>query len=253
MNRIEIVMNDMKYSGWLIDSLETLEQYRDMSNQSFKQGVKSLIKSNQHPSGWDHMVTRSDFGGILACAIESAHTKSNSPLLELANVYDGKMMTMALLITNGSKLILNDVGGYCIVSHDDYVVIDKYEKVKTYSVKVDTKYINIENDPQLEEYTKLNLPKFDKNYSHITNAIQLTRSEVKEILIEFKSNGGIGIWQYTTGMNIDQLYMFIDVGIEVGLYAFAINFNGTKTHAINELIKKYESQPRIVFFHQFVV
>lgn len=252
MNRIEITMNNMNYSGWLVSSLQELEEYREMTDKMFTKGVHSLIKSHEPIERWDHIAYKSEFGNLLMHALSSARAKGKSPMIELANIYDRKLMSMLDLITKGYKLLINDVGGYCYITHDNYKVVDNYVKKKYYYIRSNTKFINLENDPFLESYTMDNLSNLDKNYSYILDTQSLIKEELKSILIEFKSKGGSGIWQYTTAMAIEQLYMYIDTGIEVGLTDFVINFNSGKNIDIDELILMYEANQNINFSYSFV-
>ena len=72
-----------------------------------------------------------------------------------------------------------------------------------------TKWINLENDPKLESYTIENLGSIDNKFSYILKSGSLSQIDIIDILNKFKSNGGTGIWQYTTGMYIQIIYIAV--------------------------------------------
>ncbi len=245
-------MNNLNYEGWLASNLSELESYREMSDKRFTKGIHFLFKSHEAIERWDHVAYKSEFGALLKASTAKSALLGLSPLHELAKIYDEKMWSMANMIIKGYKLLINDVGGYCYITHDDYEVITEYTKKKYYKINDCTKWINLENDPHLEKYTQDILGSVDRNYSFILNTHDLLKSEIEEILTEFKNKGGTGIWQYTTAMDIEQLYMFIDTGIEVGLVNFEINFNAGSNMDIRELIAHYENNENINFKYNFV-
>ena len=252
MNRIKINMNNLKYEGWLLGSISDLEDYRESTDKLFKKGVQAIISNHIPIERYDHIANKTEFGGILLTASHKAAFECASPLIELGKMYDRKTRNMYEMIQKGHKLIINDIGGYCTITHDDYEIVKKYEKEKHFFVNTNTRYINIENDPWLEKYTTDHLTRLDKNYSHITQARNLDKNDLMEIFTKFKANGGIGIWQYTTAMDIKQLYMFINIGIESGLTEFIVNFNNGRNIDIDELIIYYKSIPTINFTANFV-
>lgn len=246
-------MNNMKYTGWLLESVKDLEDYREMSDTRFMKGINSVIQSHVPIERWNNVANKNEFSSIFRFAIAEAHAKGESVLKELANIYDVKMLNMFNSILDGKKLIVNSLGGYCFLTHDDYEIIDSYSKKMTYKIDNGTKFINLENDPTLEDFTINHLSKLDKNFSYILEASSLSKDELFDILIKFKNAGGIGIWQYTTASNIEQLYMFIDIGIEIGLKQFMIYFNAGNNMDIKELIAKYEINENIDFKYSFEV
>lgn len=247
MNRIKFEKGNLKYEGWLISDFDDLFDYKQMTDVSFATGFTSLIKSKVPVSRLDHLTYKNEFGNLLQHALSKCAVSGGSPLFALGEVYDEKLRNMGNHILNGNKLSVNDVGGYCFVDCD-YEIIDCYKKKIHSIINEGSSWINLENDPVLEKYTTEHLGNIDKNFSYVTETHSITKDELIDILIEFRNKGGRGIWQYTTAMNIDQLYMFIDSGIEVGLKNFVINFNSGSNDEIQRLIDVYSVDYSDIYF-----
>lgn len=252
MNKIKIEMMNLKYEGWLIANLNDLESYREMTDSTFNKNKHTLLRDYLPIERFDHIAYNSQYGNILKHVLNSTPGEDESHLTILSKMYDKKLRKMSELVSKGHKLIISYIGSYCTLLHDNYQIIDNYKKKITYEITTNTKWINLENDPYLESYTITNLSNIDRNYSYILESCNLDKSELTNILTEFKQQGGCGIWQYTTAMYIDQLYMYINTGIEVGLTNFEINFNAGRNMDIDSLINFYESNEKIKFNYNFV-
>lgn len=247
MLRIKFEKVNLKYEGWLISNLGDLFDYKEMTDSTFVNGIKSLIKTDVPVDRWDHLTYKNEFGNLLKHSLIKCETHGGSPLLTIGEVYDEKLRNMGNHILNGNRLLVNDLGGYCFVDCE-YEKVDYYKKKIHSVINENTTWINFENDPVLKAYTNEFLGNIDKNFSYVTETYSISKDELIDVLIEFKNKGGQGIWQYTTGINIDQLYMFIDSGIEVGLKNFVVNFNSGNNNSIQKLIDYYSDPANAIDF-----
>lgn len=128
-------------------------------------------------------------------------------------------------ILNNRIVLVNDLGGYCFID-GDYEEIEKPNKFIDYYISDNAHYINLENDPVLEPYTQKHI---GKDYSFILNMHECDIDDFKRIFTEFQAKGGKGIWQYTTGMDVAQMHVFMIAALEVGLTEFVFKFNADLT------------------------
>lgn len=242
MKYANVKQNNMLYENRIILlTVEDVYRYFDAIEPEFQNGIKSLIKTSETMERWGHLIRHNNFGSLLAMASAKTYINGGNTLLELAKVYDLKMFNMITYIISGKRIMVNDVGGYCFINHNSIIeYIDEPVRKIDYYISEHASYINLENDPILEDYTVRNFPDRSR-ISYIFNSFSLTQDELSCILQEFKSKGGYGIWQYTTAMDIDQLYMYINTGISVGLTDFIINFNAGTNKDIEDLIEFYKN------------
>lgn len=254
MKYANVTQNNLSYENRIIvESTGDLLEYFDSIEPEFRAGITALLKTKEPMGRWDHLIRSNNFGSVLAMAVTKTGMNGGNTLFELAKVYDKKLFTMMKYIIDGRVIMINNVGGYCFVSTDANVeYITKPSKKIDYFIAKNPNYINLENDPFLEDYTVNYFQRNNQSLSHVLNSFSLTKDELKEILTEFKSKGGIGVWQYTTAMDIDQLYMFIDTGIKVGLTEFIMNFNAGSNQDIVDLIDHYNKISNIKFESNFV-
>lgn len=106
----------------------------------------------------------------------------------------------------------------------------------TYTIKENTQYINLENDPELEERTRQYLGERDANYSHILNLHKFSKANLVKVFTEFKANGGSIVHVYTTGTNVPQMYEYFDAAKEAGLNDFVFEFNAGTGNGIDRFI-----------------
>lgn len=236
----------LEYEGWLIETLEDIVEYVAMIDPNFRKGIKSLLKTKVTPDRWDHLIRLDAFGGLLAYAFTKCNMSGGNILMSIGSALDVKITNFKKHILLGRKIIVNDIGGYCFL-HDEYEVVEHHKKKIEYYIGTG-KYINLENDPILEDYTCEHVP----NCSYILNTYSLTEDELKNVLIEFKENGGIGIWQYTTGTDIEQLYLFMKLGLEIGLTEYIFNFNSGLNDGLIEFINDFKDTNGIKFVYNGV-
>lgn len=224
----------------LLETFNELTEYMEFTSGRVVQQITRLLKSKVGPERWDHMITRTPEGGILAAAIMYCHTHGKSPLLEMDGIIQKKYLNMADKIAKGEKLLVNPLGGYCTMGDDVSILSETTFETAfqlTYTIKKNTQYINLENDPELEERTRQYLGERDPNYSHILNLHKFSKKDLVTVFTEFKENGGSIVHVYTTGTNVPQMYEYFEAAKEAGLNDFVFEFNSGTENGIDRFIK----------------
>lgn len=224
----------------LLETLSELAEYMEFTSGRVVDQMKRLLKSKVAPDRWDHMITRTPEGSILAATLAYCQMNSKSPVFEIDGLIQQKFLTMADHIAKGKSLLVNPLGGYCAMPDDVEITSESTFETAfqlTYTIKKDTKCINLENDPELEERTRQYLGDLDPNYSHILNLHKFSKSDLVKVFTEFKQNGGSIVHVYTTGTNVPQMYDYFDAAKEAGLNDFIFEFNAGTDNGISEFIE----------------
>lgn len=224
----------------LLENFNELTEYMEFTSGRVMAQITRLLKSKVGPERWDHMITRTPEGGILAAAIMYCQTHGKIPLLEMDGIIQKKYLNMVDKISKGQKLLVNPLGGYCTMG-DDVVILSEttFETAfqLTYTINKNTQYINLENDPELEERTRQYLGERDPNYSHILNLHKFSKDDLIKVFTEFKENGGSIVHVYTTGTNVPQMYEYFEAAKDAGLNDFVFEFNAGTENGISEFIQ----------------
>lgn len=224
----------------LLETFNELTEYMEFTSGRVVDQITRLLKSKVGPERWDHMITRTPEGGILAAAIMYCQMHNKSPLLEMDGIIQQKYLNMADKIAKGQKLLVNPLGGYCTMGDDVAILSETTFETAfqlTYTINKNTQYINLENDPELEERTRQYLGERDPNYSHILNLHKFSKDDLIKVFTEFKENGGSIVHVYTTGTNVPQMYEYFDAAKEAGLNDFVFEFNSGTENGISEFIQ----------------
>lgn len=245
--RTNNLMN-VELEGWLIESCENILEYYEMQQPSIATGVRALLSSSSSRD-LRHLFRHNHFGALATLAQTKCEFSGGSLLGNIAQAFDSKMDAIKVHVLNGRKVLINDLGGYCFFE-GDYEIVENPQKFIDYYIGKNTKYINLENDPFLEVYTHKNIP--DKDFSWVLNMHECDIDDFKRIFTEFKENGGVGIWQYTTGMDVAQMHTFMIAGLEVGLTEYIFNFNAGIDERIEEFCEVYEKLDHINFTYKEV-
>lgn len=242
---IEYPHNKGLHETWLIRDSEDLVEYFEMVSERAAKYLNRLITSQVNPNRWDHMISKTPEGIIMAATLNSCKVFGGSPILE----YDNHMSRMHWsmiehVIIRGTPLVVNNVGGYFPLD-DESMVIKEWkhipERVHTYHIAVDCKHINLENDDTLEQHTieymrKLGY-KSHKEFSYICDLHQYNQSELTEIFNKFVKCGGEEVYVYTTGTNVQQMYDYSKAALDAGIRIFKFEFNSGTDESIEEFIK----------------
>lgn len=228
------------HGTWLLlDSFDSLAEYMEFTSGRVVDQMKRLLKSKVGPDRWDHMITRTPEGSILAATLAYCQMNSKSPVFEIDGLIQQKFLTMADHIAKGKTLLVNPLGGYCSMP-DDVAILSEtpFETSfqKTYVINEGTRYINLENDPELEERTRQYLGQQDPEFSYVLNLHKFSKSDLVEVFSEFKTKGGEVVHVYTTGTNVPQMYEYFEAAQEAGLNTFVFEFNSGTGNGISDFI-----------------
>lgn len=240
------------YEGILLRNHEDLWQYMEVCSKEIELGIRSVFKSSEPAERWDHLLSTGDggvFAGLFTMSIAESRMKGLNPLMNLDAVILRKYMAMTKSLNEGNIIVINKMGGWCINGDNEYVIHgeEPYSPMRNYYIgkKGQTRLINLENDPFVEEFTRVHLYKADNNYSIIKNMFHWKKADFIEVLSEFKRAGGEGIWVYTTGSDVDQMYIYTISALEVGLHEFNFIFNAGRTPEIEEFVTWCKNQPNV--------
>jgi len=215
--------------------------------------ITKFITSGEGSNRYDHVL-----GGLrptekplaqLAVAYGSLHEKNPIYMLPIAKEMALNSVRETLISTCG-PVFMNSNGGFTPTMNknkdgewEDYLEIveerkfDTFEHKVKYWIRPGTKYMNLENDWELEKDAVEWLRNNDKNYSYITELSTLhLRYQLPHLMKEFVDNGGTHIYVYTTGQNFMQMYDYSKVAIRAGIKNFVFDFNSGMDNNINEFI-----------------
>lgn len=226
---------------WIIisNTAELMEYFEFVSGKVVDQTTR-LIKSKAPSERWDHMITQSHEGSILAAAVLDCKINGGSPILKMDSHLQNKFLTMLDYVVEGKELLVNRMGGFCWMVPEYQIlntsIVDTGFK-PTYIINDNTKYINLENDPDLEARTKEFLGAIDPNFSYVLNLHKHSEEELVKIFNDFKSKGGQFVHVYTTGMNVPQMYEYFSAAIKAEIDNFVFEFNSGISDGIQSFIE----------------
>ena len=237
------------FEGVYIDSLESLNDYMENSLYEFKSGIRATIKCMRN--GNNHIGTRdNEFGAIVNLAQCNVEIHGGMLLKECANVFDQKYESIRNLITSGKRVCINTRGGYCTVNEEFEIVENDIGNDPNIHIH-NSKWINMENDPFLEQYTINNLRRID-SFSYVTNAYKFNSSEILSIFKKFVENGGEGLWQYTSASDEIQLKMLCENAIIAGLKKIHIVYNQPLTETLHQMNAMFLKSNDIMFTYEVI-
>ena len=219
---------EAKYTA--LTTVDDVNDYAESLGHHVENAVTRMLKSKVPIDRWDHMITRDDQGGVIGAAVQTANVRGTNPIYEVGPLYDQKIQSFFQMVAAGTTILVNSNGGYCPFDPDYHTIIEEVEytapeKFK-YKIKKGTKYINLENDPNLEPNAANYLRKVDPNYSWITNLYNVSEDRLCEILTEFREAGGEVVYVFTTATNVEQMYLYsrciIDAGIRKVEFKFSV-------------------------------
>jgi len=227
----------------VISSLADFVEYSQILSDGVNDTCVRLIKSGVNPSRWDHMIRREDADCVVSAGIVSATVKGGVIFSEIATAMSTKLQNMATMLDQGETLLVNTVGGYCMYDDEYHTIISESEFVTpdTHVIKKSTKYINLENDPELESHVVNYLKPIDPNFSYVKKLRDYPCARLTEVLKEFKQNGGEVVYVYTTGLDVPQMEDYAEAIIksEIKNVEFEFNCGMDENHA--HVIKHLEN------------
>lgn len=232
----------------MIDTPETLSEYNALLEQTTTDKISSVLASKVAPDRWDHMCGDSLGGSLLAAGWSQAYVEGNSnPLLNMVAHALQNTSVFTTAIANGETILVNDKGGYCYYDPNYHTIIDSSDNITptNYFIPKNTKYINLENDAELELKAIKYLDDVDPNYSYITHLASFDIPQLIEIFTLFKQAGGEVVYVYTTGINVSQMFDYTEAAISAGLLRFEFEFNAGMDDAIQEFLDDFDSNTAI--------
>ncbi len=240
MKNVTVKMPHCEASWILIKTADELLEYFEYTSNKVVEQTKRLIKSDVEVNRWDHMITKSHEGSILAANIIDCQFNGKNPILNMDSIMQLKFNNMLADLMKGRELLVNSVGGYCFMAPEFEILGEEVfdTSIKpTHTINENTKYINLENDPELEKRTVEFLSKLDENYSYILNLHHYSEEALVEVFTQFKANGGQFVHVYTTGFNVPQMYSYHQAALTAGLVDFVFEFNSGITEGIQGFIE----------------
>jgi hypothetical protein len=225
---------------WIIlSNPDELLEYSAHVSEKVVEQTSRLLKSQSNPSRWDHMITATPEGSILAGALAECQIKGGRPLLAMDSIMQRKFMNMLEHIIKGEEVLVNRRGGYCTMHKDFEIlstsVLDTSFK-PTHVINENTTYINLENDPELEARTKQYLGERDPNFSYVLNLRKYDKDSLVAVFSDFKAKGGKIVHVYTTGMDVPQMYEYFEAAQVAGLNDFVFEYNSGISDGIQGFI-----------------
>lgn len=235
----------------MLESLEDFYKYSKTFQLKAEEFICKIIKSSLPVDRWDHVWDESEEGSLFSAAINKCKIVGGSPLVEYSLLLDKKIKAILFSMIEGHTILINKVGGWMPLSDDAQVIkTEEYiqEREFTHHIPDNTRYINLENDPVLEQHTKDYLSLRDENYSYILNLRRYSHEELVNVFTEFKEKGGHTVYVYTTGSDVQQMYDYSESAIAAGIRNFIFEFNSEVTDQIHHFLDYIESQATVLSF-----
>lgn len=215
--------------------------------KGLKEYLKKIIKSKVPVNRWDHCCSKGQGESIFTLSVNLSYINCINPIYLMDNVLQTKMKNFYENIEKYGNVIVNDNGGYCHLIEDMEITSEEsfsfeIEDLLTYVVKPNTQYINLENDPMLENYTKEYLGNIDPNFSYILNLRKFSIDNLVKVFNEFNDNDGHTVYLYTTGMDIPQMYDYSNALIKSNLNNIIFHFNAGINDDILGVIEYLKNQ-----------
>lgn len=224
-----------------LKTINDVHEYMEHLGHDVSEAIAKLIRSDIMPENWDHVRMSGSKGGVLRASVMTAYVKETNPLYEIDSLIQTKLMNMMKEIVKGEVVLVNMNGGYCTFSEDYHTILCEVEfddtPKDTSVINKNTKYINLENDPELEKRTIEYLSQQDKNYSYVLNLRNYDVAALTEIFKSFVQNGGEVVYVYTTGLDVQQMFDYSEALIAAGIKHVEFEFNCGKHEKHDEVIK----------------
>lgn len=215
----------------LITALSDLIPYFDAVSSACVETFVRLMKENISPEQWKNHVESNQDSGLFFQSICEAEVRGNNPVFNLDHSIQRKLVNFTKLIVEKGSVMVNKNGGFCYFNESIHQIISRkpymfnQSKLMNVTVRDNTTYINLENDPILEKHTVKLLSELDPNYSFITCLRKFSVTELTDIFTDFKSKGGQIVYVYTTGSDVPQMHDYAQAIINAKLSSVEFEFN----------------------------
>ena len=240
---IEYPCNQGQHEATLLRNGDDLLEYFGKLSDDSSAYLTRLLRSGAHPERYDHMIPGGPVGQVMTASVVSCKLHGRNPILEFDSHFNKLQQGMVKTLMSGRNVIINPNGGY-FGSDDESIVIREWDEQPsnpdTYHIAWGCKIINLENDECLEprtlEYMKSHDYNSKEEFSYITEFHRYDTEALTEIFLKFYGAGGDEVYVYTTGINVNQMYDYLDAAIAAGLSSLVIEFNAGVTDEIQEFI-----------------
>ncbi len=238
---VEYPCNQGQAEAVILRTAEHVKEYFDVIEEDAGRYLGKMIASKSPIDRWDHMITKTPEGGIMLASISACKIKGGNPIIEFDKHLNQRAQNIFWSVAVQGKIaIVNSVGGYFTVDDDSSIVRewdDTSAREFTHVINEGSKYINLENDDDLEARTREYLQPLDSKFSYITRLNQYSQDELTEVFEEFIRAGGQIVHVYTTGINVPQMYEYVDAAIDAGITEFVFEFCAGMTDEIEEVLE----------------
>lgn len=230
----------------LVNNLDDLIEYNDMLTEKVAESTARLLKSNVEWDRYDHFANLEDIGDLtLFTSYQTCRITGGSPLFEVNNHIKEKMRTMVKYLDQGETVLINDKGGFCPydpkTSNWIITLVDGPAVVVNVFTNVNPSLMNLENDADIEDRTKEYFKENKLELSYIKRLRKFDLAKLTEIFKKFREDGGYGLYVYTTGMDIPQMYEYCQAAVDAGLTEIKFEFSAGKEDAHEKLMQVFDS------------
>lgn len=237
---------DIVYKGVvLLYTVEDFKNFITFYESDVANVVRKLFNSGLPIDRWDHFLVNSPAGITLNAAVNKCKIAGGSPFIEMDKISNEVNIAKLEVISRGDILVQQKNGSYFYIrdesQYDIDIISEDYEfslDIK-YHIGKNTKYINLENDPELEQHTKDFMKENDENFSYILNLRNCDKYKLSKIFKLFVKNGGESLYLYTTGMDTLQMRDYIQIAIDAGIKKGLFEFNAGKDQDIVDVMDEF--------------
>lgn len=244
MNRVLVNSKHWQNAPYmLISNIDDLIEYKEVVGEALSNSITNVLRSNVAPEKWDHLLWGKNLGdssllaGLLDCNINGGN-----PLFRSGEIVDQKMINMLTHLNKGEQVLANYNGGYCFYNEESMSMKpdDTYVEPVNYKLADECSYINLENDPELEEHTKQWFYNRNMRVSYVVNLRRMIGADLIKIFKRFQMKGGHTVYVYTTGLDIPEMYEYSDNIIASGIKNVIFEFNAGITDEHKDVINYLE-------------
>lgn len=222
------------YKFLLLSCVADLRLFNDMSLEQFDQKLTEFFKgpeSDVSKQGWGIndasmklVIKRAELGLTDQAKVY--------PLIEIDKALDARLARYAHYINKGEQILVNEAGGFQFLTEKFMKTVESVQPYDPNHTKLNSvfmpegaQYINLENDPFLEQYTRDTLQPLNANFAYIINLRQFSEDELCDAFKAFVAQGGHTVYVYTTGQNVEQMYEYAYAAVRAGVPNLWIQLN----------------------------
>ena len=226
-----------------IDNLDDLDLFFTEETKNLSDHVTKLMVDKVPPKKWDHCI---DNHPALALSVTDAFIKEDAnPFSHLPNAINMRKQVLTDCINKHGIVWVNKQGGCCTPTPSMTIVerspLIKLSIADLYTIKPNTRFLNLENDPELEQYTYDWMEGNDQHFSYLTSMRHFSNKQLKSVFKEFCAAGGTSLFLYTTASDVVQMDRYLTLAKAAGIEHCLFHFNKGYTPAITDCLNKHDS------------